>query len=241
MIGYAKKVQEPHHRPVGPGVFSCCHAIGPKRKTSPARPPRTGAAPTCRQSPAETRRAPQHAATPGDTPEVFFRPWRDFRCSLSPSPRDESRGYDLSLSGLPLVLTPNLRPQASPAVLRHPSSVLHTPCPPGWTGPARENSCLNVDLYETYRHRSASIYDRRAAARGGGCHWNHHSRSMWSCRQEASKTAGRSDRKERKGREKRQRMPPIFARPLFSLFAFFSAEELFGSVVPLSFLCLLSQ
>ncbi len=36
--------------------------------------------------------------------------------------------------------------------------------PPGWAGPAGENSCVNVDLYETYRVRSASIYHRSVAA-----------------------------------------------------------------------------
>jgi hypothetical protein len=45
--------------------------------------------------------------------------------------------------------------------------------PPGWAGPAGENSCLNVDLYETYRRPRASIYDRSAATRGGGGHGNH--------------------------------------------------------------------
>ncbi len=33
---------------------------------------------------------------------------------------------------------------------------------------------------------SRSVYDTTAAAGGDGCHWNHHSRSMWSCWQETS-------------------------------------------------------
>lgn len=34
-----------------------------------------------------------------ETPEVFFRPWRDFRSFLSLFPRDKSLGYCLSPSG----------------------------------------------------------------------------------------------------------------------------------------------
>jgi hypothetical protein len=46
------------------------------------------------------------------------------------------------------------------------------------------NFRINVDIYETYIRRSASIYDRSAAGRGGGCHWNHRSRHMLSREQE---------------------------------------------------------
>ncbi len=43
----------------------------------------------------------------------------------------------------------------------------------------REDLCMNVGFYATYRDREASSY-MRAAAGGGGCHGNHHSRSILS-------------------------------------------------------------
>ena len=109
--------------------------------------------------------------------------------------------------------------------------------PPAYSLPppvGPENFCVIFGFCTTYRSRQTSIREvgppAAAAAIGiitaAACcpPGRRHRRQP----REAS-------RKERKSRKKRQRMRAMFACPLFALFAFLSAEELLGSVVPCSF------